>query len=121
MLEQQSSRSESVKPASKKPYPKPKGKAADHQGSQEKKKSKGKSKGKGSQTKPTAKSGDVDFDEDAQGDPEHHEDDQAHDEHQEDDPEAYLIAATASSSESEVEADGMCDWSASESRTTKSA
>ena len=38
---------------------------ADHQGSQEKKKSKGKSKSKGSQTKPTTKSGDVDFDDDA--------------------------------------------------------
>ena len=111
---QQSSRSESVKPASKKPYAKPKGKAADNQGSQEKKKSKGKSKGKGSQTKPTTKSGDVDFDEDAQADPEDQEDDQAHDEPQEDDPEACLIAAATSSSESEVETDGMCDWSASE-------
>ena len=61
--------------------------------------------GKGSQTKPTA-SGDVDFDDDAQADPVDQDDEQAHDEHQEDDPEAYLIAAATSSSESEVETDG---------------
>ena len=116
---QQSSRSESVKPASKKTYGKPKGKASDNQGPQEKKKSKGKSKGKGSQTKPTAKSGEVDLDEDAQADTVAHDEDQALDEHQEDDPEAYLIAAAASSSESEVETDGMCDWSASECKDYK--
>ena len=100
---QQSSRSESVKPASKKTYAKPKGKAADNQGYQEKKKSKGKSKGKRSQTKRTAKSGEVDFDEDAQADPVAHDEDQALDEPHEDDPEAYLIAAATSSSESEEE------------------
>ena len=111
--QQQSSQSESVKPDSKKTYAKPKGKGADPQGSQEKK-SKGKSKGKGSQTKPTAKSGDVDFDDEAQADPADQDEDQAHDEPQEDDPGAYLIAAATSSSESEVETDGMCDWSASE-------
>ena len=116
---QQSSRSESVKTASKKTYAKPKGKAADHQGSQEKKKSKGKSKGKGSQTKPTAKSGDVDFDDDAQADPADQDEDQAHDERQENDPEAYLIAAATSSSDSEVETDGLCDWSASECKDYK--
>ena len=98
---------------------KPKGKAADPQGSQEKKKSKGKSKGKGSQTKPTAKSGDVDFDDEAQADPVDQDDDQAHEEPQEDDPEAYLMAAATSSSESEVETDGMCDWSASECKDYK--
>ena len=116
---QQSSRSESVKPASKKTYAKPKGKAADHQGSQEKKKSKGKSKGKGSQTKPTAKSGDVNFDDDAPADQADQDDDQAPDEPQEDDPEACLIAAATSSSDSEVETDGMCDWSASECKDYK--
>ena len=95
--------------------------AADNQGqgSQEKKKSRGKSKGKGSQTKPTAKRGDVDFDDDAQADPADQDDDQAHDEPQEDDPEAHLIAAATSSSESEVETDGMRDWSASECKGYK--
>ena len=46
------------------------GKSADAQtsspGTQDKKKAKGKSKGKGRQTKPTAKSGDIDFDENPQ-------------------------------------------------------
>ena len=103
---QQSSPSDSVKPASKKTYAKPKGKAADtqgsYQGSQEKKKSKGKSKGKGSQTKPTAKSGDVDFDDNTQADQDDQDEVQAHDEPQEDDPEAYVIAAATSSSESDT-------------------
>ena len=112
---QQSSRSTSVKPASKKPYAKPKGRAADaqgsNQGSQEKKKSKGKPKGKGSQTKPTAKSGEVAFDDTQQADQDDHEEHE-HDEPQED-PEAYVIAAQTSSSESEMESDGMLDWSAS--------
>ena len=112
---QQSSRSDSVKPASKKTYAKPKGKAADTQGSntgsQEKKKSKGKSRGKGSQTKPTAKGGDVDFFEDPhQADPDDQDEERAHDELQEDDPEAYVIAAATSSFESDVESDGMLDW-----------
>ena len=87
---QQSSRSNSVKSASKKTYAKPRGKAADTQGSnpgsQEKKKSKGKSKGKGSQTKPTAKSGNVDFDDNAQAEQDDQDDEQEHDELQEDDP-----------------------------------
>ena len=120
---QQSSRSDSAKPASKKTYAKPKGKAADtpwsHQGSPEKKKSKGKSKGKGSQTKPTAKSGDVDFDDNAQADQDDQDEEQAHDEPQEDDPEAYVIAAATSSSESDIESDGMLDWSASECKDYK--
>ena len=109
-----------MKPASKKPYPKPKGKAADHQGCQEKKKSKGKRKAKVARLSLQPRVGDVDFDEDAQADPEDHEDDQAHDEPHEDDPEAYLIAAATSSSESEVETDGMCaNWSASECKDYK--
>ena len=112
---QQSSRSESVKPASKKTYVKPKGKAADNQGqgSQEKKKSKGKSKGKGSQTKPTVKSGDVDFEDDAQADLVDQDGDEAHDEPQEDDPEAYLIAAATvarAASESINTQKDMWEW-----------
>ena len=75
---QQSSRSDSLKPAPKKTQAKPKGKAAENQGSQEKKKSKGKSKGKGSQTKPTAKSGDVDFDDNAQAEQEDQDEDQSY-------------------------------------------
>ena len=90
-----------------------------HQGSQEKKKSKGKSKGKGSQTKPTAKSGDIDFDDNAQADQDDQEEAQARDEPQEDDPEAYVIAAATSSSESDIESDGMLDWSASECKDYK--
>ena len=58
-----------VKPAPKKTYAKPNGKAADaqssNQGAQDKKKAKGKSKGKDRKTKPTAKSGEIDFDENA--------------------------------------------------------
>ena len=34
-------------------------------------------------------------------------------------PEAYLIAAATSSSESDVETDGMCGWSASECKDYK--
>ena len=108
-----------MKPASKKTYAKLKGKAAENQGSQEKKKSKGKSKGKGSQTKPTAKSGNVDFDDHAQAECEDQDEEQAHEEPPEDDPEAYVIAAATSSSESDVESDGILDWSASECKDYK--
>ena len=83
------------------------------------KKSKGKSKGKGSQTKPTAKSGDVDFDDNAQADQDDQEEAQARDEPQEDDPEAFVFAAATSSSESDIESDGMLDWSASECKDYK--
>ena len=119
---QQSSRSDSAKPASKNTYAKPKGKAADTQGSngsQEKKKSKGKSKGKGRQTKPTAKSGDVDFEDPHQADPDDQDEEHAHEESQEDDPEVYVIAAAISSSEREMESDGMLDCSASECKDYK--
>ena len=51
---------------------------------------KGKSKGKHRKTKPTAKSGDVDFDENAQADPNKPEEQVAD---QEEDPEAYFVEA----------------------------
>ena len=69
---QQSSRASSAKPVLRKEYPKPKGKTANAQSSNapassDKKKGRGKSKGQQSKkTKPSAKSGDVDFDETAQ-------------------------------------------------------
>ena len=119
---QQSSRSNSVKPAPKKTYAKSKGRAADaqesNQGNQEKKKSKGKSKGKGNQ-KATTKSGDVDFDDNSQADQDEPDEQRERDEHQENDPEAYVIAARTSSSESDMESDGMLDWSASECKDYK--
>ena len=112
-----------MKPTSKKIDAKPKGKAADTQGSNtgslEQKKSKGKSRGKGSLTKPTAKRGDVDFEDPRQADPDEQDDEHAHDEPQEDDPEAYVIAAATSSSESDLESDGMLDWSPSECKDYK--
>ena len=37
----------------------------------------------------------------------------------EDDPEAYLVEAQSSSSESEMDSDGMLDWSASECKDYK--
>ena len=61
-----------------------------------------------SHTKPTAKSGDVDFDENAQADQEEPEQPQEHDEDQEDDPEAYCVKAK-STSESEMDSDGMLE------------
>ena len=64
-------------------------------------------KGKGSQTKPTTKSGDVDFDDNAQAEQDDQDEEQAHDESQQDDPEAYVIAAATSSSESDMESDGF--------------
>ena len=82
-------------------------------------KPKGKSKGKGRQTKPTAKSGDVAFDEKAQAEHEEQEESHEQDEEQEDDPEAYLVAAQTSTSESEMDSDGMLDWSASECKDYK--
>ena len=82
--------------------------------SSDKKKGKGKSKGKDRKSKPSAKSGDVDFNEDTQADQEEPED-QA--DEQEDDPEAYLVEAQTS--ESEMESDGMLDWSASECKDYK--
>ena len=117
---QQSSRSSSVKPAPKKTYAKPKGRAADAQGSnqghQEKKQSKGKSKGRGSQTKPVAKSGDVDFDDNAQAHDQH--DEQEQDEPQEEDPEAYVVAAQTSSSEREMEQTACSTGPQANARTT---
>ena len=67
----------------------------------------------------TAKSGDVDFDDNAQAEPDDQDDEQEQDEAQEEDPEAYLVAAQTSSSESEVESDGMTGPQAN-ARTTKS-
>ena len=97
-------------PAPRKPYAKPKGRAADaqtsSQGNQEN--AKGESK-KGRQTKPTAKSGDVDFDENAQAEQEEPEQPQEHDEDQEDDQEAYCVEAQ-STSESEMDSDGTREW-----------
>ena len=120
---QQSSRSSSVKPAPKKTYAKPKGRAADTQGSnqgyKQNQKAKGKSKGKGIQTKPTAKTGDVDFDDLAQAEHDDQDEEQEQNEPQEEDPEAYVVAAQTSSSESEMESDGMLDWSASECKDYK--
>ena len=66
----------------------------------------------------TAKSGDVDFDENAQAYQEEPEQPQEHDEGQEDDPEAYCVEAPCTS-ESEMDSDGMLDWSASECKGYK--
>ena len=100
----------------------PKEKAADaqtsNQGAQDKKKAKGRSKGKDRKAKPTAKSGEVDFDENAQADQDEPDEPQGQDDDQEEDPEAYLVEAQ-SSSESEVDSDGMLDWSASECKDYK--
>ena len=49
-----------------------------------------KSKGKDHKTKPTAKSGEVDFDENAQAEQDEPDEPQEHDEDREEDPEAYL-------------------------------
>ena len=78
---------------------------------------KGKSKDKDRKTKPTAKSGDVDLDENAQADPDEPEEQDAD---QEEDPEPYLVEAQTSE-ESEMDSDGMLDWSASECKITKTA
>ena len=101
------------------PMRSPKGKTAEaqtsNQGSQDKKKGKGKSKGKERKSKPSAKSGDVDFDEDAQAEPDEPE---GQDADQDEDPEAYLVEAQTSE-ESEMDSDGMLDWSASECKDYK--
>ena len=85
-----------------------------------KKKTKGKSKGKDCKAKPTAKSGDVDFDEiqNAQADQDEPDEPQGQNDDQEEDPEACLVDAQ-SSSESEMDSDGMLDWSASECKDCK--
>ena len=75
----QQSRTSSAKPAPKKEYPKPKGRTAGAQSSKapvssDKKKGKGKSKGQDKKSKVSAKSGEVDFDENAQDDIEEPED-----------------------------------------------
>ena len=104
------------------PFAKRKGKAADaqssKQGAQDKKKGKGTSKSKGRKPKPAAKSGEVDFDENAQADQDEPEASQQPDEDQEDDPEAYVVDAQ-SSEESDMDSDGMLDWSASECKDYK--
>ena len=67
-------------------------------------------KAKDRKAKPTAKSGETNFDENAQAD---RDEPQGQDDDQEEDPEAYLVDAQ-SSFESEMDSDGMLDWSASE-------
>ena len=74
-----------------------------------------KSKSKERKSKPSAKSGDVDFDEDAQAEPDEPD---AQDADQDEDPEAYLVEAQTSE-ESEMDSDGMLDWSASECKDYK--
>ena len=102
---QQSSRSSSAKPAIKEAYAKPKGKTAEaqasNQGAQDKKKVKVNLKARIARPSPTAKSGDVDFDENAQADPDEPEEQDAD---QEEDPEAYLVESPTSE-ESKVDSD----------------
>ena len=89
-----------------------------NKGAQDRKKAKSKSKGKDRKAKPTAKSSEVDFDENAQAEQDEPDEPQGQDNDQEEDPEAYLVD-DQSSSESEMDSDGMLDWSASECKDYK--
>ena len=113
---QQSSRTNSAKPGSRRDYPKPTGKTAEAQTSKaptstDKKKGKGKSKAKDKKYKPSAKSGEVDFDETVQDNP---DDQQEPDDGPEDREEEEVYFVDAQTSENEVDSGVMPDWSASE-------
>ena len=98
-------------------------KAADaqtsNQGAQDRRKAKGKSQGKDRKAKPADKSGEVNFDGNAQADQDEPDESQGQDDDQEEDPEAYLVEAQSSSSESEMDSDSMLVWSASECKDYK--
>ena len=106
---QQSSRTSNTKPGPKKDYSKPKGKTAEAQSSKapvstDQKKGKGRSKGKDKRYKPSAKSGDVDFDETA---PDQEEPDSQVD-GQDEQEDAEVNFADAQTSESDVDILASC-------------